>query len=989
MTDMYKSYESSIEKILLPGTPHLIKEAYLSLTQRASQLFFEPLENDFIVLDTETTGLSFRNCELIEIAAARINNGKISDRFQTFVHPTKAIPSEIVQLTGITQEDVEYAPDVQTAVHDLALFVAGDPVLAHNAVFDRTFIEKVPGGHEVSDNWIDTLSLSRIALPRLKTHRLSDMAAAFGCNSVTHRACDDVEALVGMWHLILCALSDMPSGLLSLFADMHPELPWTFRPIFSYLAHEWKQQEEAFSLKQCRKELVSSLDLEQKNDARDKEEPYLPLDVNKIQQAFLQDGLVGSLYKHYESRPDQNKMAQCVSRALNSSTHRSIEAGTGVGKSMAYLLPSVLFAQKNNITVGIATKTNALTDQLISHELPALDHALPQGVKFMSLKGYDHYPCLYKLERAALAQTDIQVEDNEPLSETAAHDVLVALAVTYAFCSQSPEGDLDALGIRWRNVPRSTLTTTATECLKNQCPFYPHECLVHGARRRAAASDIVVTNHSLLLKDVVLDGAILPPIRHWVIDEAHSFESEARQQWALEVSNEATRRSFESLGDRKSGLIHTLLINTSSLDGKMLYQRLLTKCSTAISRASLSCSELFEALHDLQRLTQQNASYAQQNLWINDKVRLTKPWQSFMDVAKLCQERLEEAHKSIQDTSEALTQEAPQLSAQLSKGSRFITELLEALKVISKGEDTSYVYSAQISSRIRDIASERLIAEKVDIGEDLSSSWLPELETAIFCSATIAIANNFEHFNHAIGFDRLAPAQHEDLRLQSNFNYQKNMAVFVTQDMPQPNDQAYIKKLVSTLFDIHVTMGGSVLSLFTNRNDMEQVYESLAPKLETAGLKLMYQERGASIQRLQERFTRDTSSSLLALRSFWEGIDSPGDTLRCVVIPKLPFSSPTNPLAQERELRDSRAWWHHSLPEAVIAVKQAAGRLIRNELDKGVLILADSRLVTKRYGKTFISSLPNPQAQFISCADISEALSTWLQEKERDETKRK
>ena len=224
--------------LIAPGTPEDVRAAYLSLAGRARGRDFGPLEEDVVVLDTETTGLSFKDCDLIEISAARMSGREVVERFETFVHPCGPIPEEITRLTGITNRDVMDAPSAREAVAALAEFVGGSPVLAHNATFDRTFIEAVPGGAGVSDTWIDTLSLSRIALPRLTTHRLADMAAAFGCASVTHRAGDDVDALCGLWRILLLALSDLPSGLLALLADMHGEVSWPLRPVFTHLASE-------------------------------------------------------------------------------------------------------------------------------------------------------------------------------------------------------------------------------------------------------------------------------------------------------------------------------------------------------------------------------------------------------------------------------------------------------------------------------------------------------------------------------------------------------------------------------------------------------------------------------------------------------------------------------------------------------------------------------------------------------------------------------
>ena len=971
------SYPITLESILMPGTPESVRAGYASLAARAEHEDFGLLEEDIVILDTETTGLSFKNCELIQIAAARISGREVVERYETFVHPGRPIPAEITRLTGIKDLDVINAPSPREAVAGLADFVGGMPVLAHNASFDRTFIEAVPGGHEVTDTWIDTLALSRIALPRLTTHRLADMAQAFGVAPVTHNAGDDVDALIGMWRVILCALADLPRGLLGHLAGMQPDVEWSYRPVLAHLAAE--QGGDPFSLKAVRKALAGESPFRPREDAAELRGALTAPDQATIDAAFAPGGTVARMYNAYEGRPEQRLMAREVAEALRTSTHRAIEAGTGVGKSVAYLLPEVLFAQANNVTVGVATKTNALTDQLVTHELPALSRALPGGLTFSSLKGYDHYPCLRRLERSAVNELPLSLAEEDGRSDAAiAQDMLTAIAVTYAFACQSVEGDLDALGIRWRSVPRSMLTTTSSECLRNRCPFFPNECMLHGARRRAAAADVVVTNHSLLLRNVAAEGKILPPIRHWVVDEAHAFEAEARRQWAVEVSGIEARQGFEVLGGTRSGALHTVMVQSARLEGATLVQRLLTKCAAAAARAQVSTGDLFATLHDLGRVAGPSGGYDAQTMWIDAEVRDTPEWAALTEAAHAAVERLDELAKDVKETAEALSEAgAPQLGADVLEAGRFAAELRDGIQLIAAGEDETYVYSAQLSRRKRDIGSEKLLAEKVDIGADLGRVWLPEMKSVIFSSATIAVGESFEHFDHAVGLDQLPPEKHRALRLDSSFDFDGHMGVVVCRDLPQPNDPRYLAALEDLLFDVHVAMGGSVLTLFTNRREMERVYDGLRPRLAAAGLDVACQERGSSPRRLRQRFLEEQNLSLLALKSFWEGFDAAGDTLRCVVIPKLPFASPRDPLVRERELREDRSWWRHSLPEAVISVKQAAGRLIRTSTDAGVLVLADSRLVSKRYGRQFVGSLPSKSVATLEAANVRRYIEMW------------
>lgn len=967
----------SLEDLIMPGTPEFVAAGYRLLPERAKSETFGLLEEDVVVLDTETTGLSFKDCELIEISAARLQGREIVERFETYVDPGCPIPPEIVKLTGITQLDVAGAPTPAEAVAQLADFVGGAPVIAHNATFDRTFIEAVPGGSEVTDTWIDSLSLSRIALPRLKSHRLADMASAFGCASVTHNASDDVDALCGMWRVMLCALRDLPAGLLGHLASMHEEVDWPFRPVLRYLSLETAGAR--FDLKAVRANLVARETGHVREDASEIDHALTAPSADEVAHELGRDGVAARMYKKHERRPEQVAMAREVADALATSTHRSIEAGTGVGKSLAYLLPEVLFAQRNNVTVGVATKTNALTDQLISHELPALAQALPGGLEFHSLKGYDHYPCLHRLDRAAAEELPCAQAVRDGRSENAVGcDMLTAIAVCYAFACQSPDGDLDALGIRWRYVPRSLITTTPSECLRSRCPYYPHECLLHGARRRAACGDVVVTNHSLLLRDVEAEGGILPPIRHWVVDEAHAFEAEARRQWAREVSGEEARCAFELLGGVKTGVIRTVMAQATRLDNSTLVCGLLTKAAATAARAQVASAELFEAVHGLVPLARGGeGGYDLLTLWIDGQVRQSAEWGRVHEAAERAADVMAEAAKQLKEAGDALKESDARLAADLGESTRFLARLCEDVRLICLEPDDAYVYSAQLSRSKRRLDMEKLCAEKLDVGADLAQKWLPEMESVVFTSATIAVGEDFTHFDAGVGLDRVGAGTHRDLKLASSFDFDRNMSVVVARDMPAPNERGYLDALIELLFDVHVSMGGSVLTLFTNRRDMERVYEELAPRLAREGLELAQQGRGSSPRRLREQFVSDESLSLLALKSFWEGFDAAGNTLRCVVIPKLPFSSPNEPLVRERELRDQRAWWKHSLPEAVISVKQAAGRLIRTSTDTGVLVLADSRLVTKRYGKQFLSSLPSRSIQQMERAGVGRFIKLW------------
>ena len=957
----------SFADAVLPGTPRSVLEQYQTLADRALTQEFGLIEDDVIVLDTETTGLDFKNSEVIEIAAARLRGREIVDTFQTFCKPKCGIiPENITQLTSITSGDVVDAPSAVEAVRELRDFVDGSPIIAHNATFDRHFIEKVRGGVFVSPTWIDSLALSRIALPRLKSHKLEDMANLFGCPSVSHRAMADVEALCGVWRILLVGLSDLPSPLISLLAQMHPDNEWSYRQIFTQLslAHPGAGR---FHLDAHRNRMIAQENLPHHMDADELLRLEMPT-REQIDTEFSSQGLMGSMYENYERREAQVAMAQEVRDALATSTHRIIEAGTGVGKSMAYLLPFAYAAKMNNITLGVATKTNSLTDQLMYSDLPKIAQAIPGGLSYTALKGYTHYPCLRKLEHMA--------RSNRVFDPRQGEDTLTAIAVMYAYATQSVDGDLDSLGIRWKSVGRENFTCSSKECTKAQCPFFNGQaCFVHGARRRADSADIVVTNHSLLFADVAVDNAILPPIRNWVVDEAHSAENEARRQWAIKLDGGEMQVLFEALGGARSGALGRLSVECARSDAAALHLGLIGKAASAAPEASIALSTVFSAIRECIAAQPNNPHYSNVVVWVDQNLRASESFAPVTQALLLALDRTETLASRLSDIAAALTPQEPEKVIELNEIYGRVLQLQKNLKILSDGSDTSHVFAISANMR-EDAGGEAMTAELYDIGCAFADKWLPNMHSVIFTSATMSVSDSFDHMKKSVGLDLIDPSATKTAQMTSDYDYDSHMSILVPTNLAAPTSPAYLSQLEELLYQVHVAMDGSTLTLFTNRREMEEMYRRLRPRLLEKNLSLSCQQTGVAPKRLRDDFIKDEKRSLFALKAFWEGFDAPGNTLRCVVIPKLPFGNPNEPLARERDVRDKAAWAHYSLPDAVISLKQAAGRLIRTSTDTGVLVLADNRLVSKGYGKKFLNSMPTQHTE-ISVDHIGMYLEAW------------
>jgi ATP-dependent DNA helicase DinG len=949
---------------LIPGTDRDIVARYETLAERAKDAVFGLFEEEYVVLDTETTGFVCGRDQLIEIAAAIMQGPKICARFSTFVDPGCAIPPFISELTGITDEDVRGAPSAAEALEELDAFVGTRKIIAHNASFDRGFVDySAPEGSRLGDEerWIDSVELARIALPRLREHKLQTLSEAFCAPASTHRAIDDVEALCSIWRILLVGISDLPSGLPALLSRLFPQTLWPLREVLAQVAGSG---ESGFSLAKARAARESSQLPRQKTDAEELEGGILtlrPLEKEELEQAFSRDGLLAAMYGRYEPRIEQLHMALELSEALNSQTHRAIEAGTGVGKSMAYLLPLTLFAQRNQVCCGVATKTNALLDQLMYHELPRLDAALPEGVAYVALKGYDHYPCLRKLMN--LTREDRRFEGT---------GAVAMVAMLLSFVCQSARGDLDPLALYWKELARYELCASADDCLRYKCRYYRH-CLLHGARRAAKQADIVLTNHALLFCDMDTDGGILPPIRQWVIDEAHGMEAEARQQLSYALEPRIFRQTMAGLLN-PGGTLGAMLRVATPLDGASLLLGKIAEAQDEARAADAIAESFFSQVKDLCELAEQS-SYNQVELWISTRVRESALWGALASIGSSLASRVEKLWQFCRDVL-SCSMPFEELVEQQSDLAGLIGELkaaLDALILILDGENEGYVYYAELDRRAES-AYDRLVAARIDIGEVLLEQFYPEMMSVLFTSATLAAGEDFGYFARGSGLDRLEPDCWKAVRFDSSYDFENNMAVYLPTDMPEPNAAGYRDALERLIFEVHTALGGGTLTLFTNRRDMEDMYERLKGPLAAQRVTLRCQTRGFSAKRLRDEFLENESLSLFALRSFWEGFDAPGDTLRCVIIPKLPFGKPNDPLMLERDLRERNVWKNYALPEAVIDLKQAAGRLIRSSTDRGALILADARLLTKWYGRTFLSALPSQQRHALDTTAIAEAL---------------
>ena len=963
----YHAPHQPLDSLLPIDTAPEIRKLYEEIPELVKTLSFG-IEDEVVLLDLETTGLHESTDRITEIALMKMRGPEIVERWSTLINPGQSIPSYIENITGISDEMVADAPTFDEIADEVRQFIGSCDLIAHNAHFDRGFLKRA-FGTPLKNRWMDTIYLAQIGLPRLLRYSQPTLASWLnpeaGANA--HRAVADVEVLSCVWRASLCGMYGLDYLTLQAIADL-PCMGCGAEHIWmkQVLGARSDESDKAFSLRALRHRWVKSDQADPLNDADhirmnfSYEGDVMDV-VNPSPDSVSPSEKMGvpRMYEDFELRPAQTEMANAIYWAFLQSHFLAIEAGTGVGKSLAYLLPAALVALENQVPIGIATRSNNLTDQLLTREIPRLNELFGGKLRYTAVKGYDNYVCLRKI--------DALLHNNENARN---------LGHILAWISQSAWGDIGRISMASRND--KTYIATQQECTNKKCRFYPNLCYLHGTRKRAQSSHLVVTNHSLLFRDAMSPKRILPPIRYWIVDEAHGIEKEARDQLSFIFDFYRTSQLLKNFTNRHGGLsqrLDGLLRKSAGNEGE--------KSSIAQTLVSLAgfleqAQTIFESLRaDADAVISQfNQQSSGRELWISQEIRMSTQWAALAATGRSLYGKLEKAVGKGRTLSNEMSLiediKDDDLAIEASGYFYDIASIITALGVVIDEPEDNLVYSIE---KMGNRGVTRLVAAPLEVGPIIENEIYGSVRSLVYTSATMTVADKFKYFAQSVGLDLVEPSRVEEKQLKSSYRLHEQMRIFVVSDLPDPREARYQSHLAQFSEELHLALGGGVLSLYTNRRDMESVYESMNRNLSHNDLKVLLQREGASNMALAKEFIENKDVSLMALRSFWEGFDAKGDTLKCVFIPKLPFAMPGTPLALERNLREgAKAWNRYDLPEAIIDLRQAIGRLIRSSQDSGFVVLGDSRLINKAYGKRVLKSLP-VDAEILTSAEIIQILS--------------
>jgi ATP-dependent DNA helicase DinG len=641
-----------------------------------------------------------------------------------------------------------------------------------------------------------------------------------------------------------------------------------------------------------------------------------------MQSIFGPEGLIAKTHPEYEHRPGQIEMAEAVLRAFEEKRHLIVEAGTGTGKTLAYLVPAIAAACGSGARIVISTGTKNLQEQLMDKDIPFLQETLPAKFRAAVMKGRNNYACLHRIKRA----------EDMPFLE--GFEQIDQFDEVFRWVTQTETGDRTELSNLPENLPFwRHIDARSDTCLGQKCPDFD-PCFITRMRQRATDADVIVVNHHLFFADLALRngayGAVLPDYAAVILDEAHQIEDVASEYFGTGVSNyqidDLLRDvSYLKVEDRES-------------------QKELTRVSARIQRfADLFWISFHEGRGLEGRFTLTRRQVAQVDNLRSDGDEEEEP--------QADNSRYNDAYVALDnvlhrlETTLAILKDVEADADNLLRRAR---QLRFDLNFIVKADDKQFVY--WVERRGRGVF---LRASPIDVSGFLQDRLFDKVPTVVLTSATLSSAGNFRFIRDRLGLD-----EGEEMIAESIFDFENQAILYLPAKMPDPRSPQWGAAAAEEAIKIVNATQGRAFVLCTSFAGMNEMFERVASQIDFPCLV----QGSASKSELLKKFRATPNAVLFATSSFWQGVDVRGEQLSCVIIDKLPFAVPSDPIvaARQRHIEEygGSSFYEYSVPQAIISLKQGLGRLIRSTTDRGVLAVLDPRLRTKMYGQTFLKSLP-------------------------------
>ncbi len=929
-----------------------------------------PRDDHWVAIDLETTGLSQEDDEIIEIGAVRFHGDEVVDTFHSFVNPNRRLSDFTRRYTGITQADVNRAPTFPTVAPGLASFIGATPLVGHNVGFDLGFLKS--RGMELDNERCDTWDLAYVLMPGLRDYSLRGLSGRFGVAHLRpHRAVEDAMATRGVFLALLNMWSQADPAMVARVRRIAAQSPWVLSYLLDRMDSRIAPSNGPGAGMTGFDAAALSRRLQRGKTLRPSEHVDL-IDVDGVVSLLEGGGPLSRIISGFEEREEQISMARAVAEAINRGSRLIVEAGTGVGKSMAYLLPSLLHASQNSRRVVISTNTINLQEQLLTKDLPGLADAL-EGVgeigrgdaRFCQLKGRANYLCLRRWH---------QMTNSGAL--TAAEARLASKALVWLDTTDTGDRSELNLGHPGASAPWDRLSAQgAVECPRNTGP-----CFLRAARDRAAASHVIVVNHALLLSDLVAGGGVIPEHDVLIVDEAHHLEEEATRHLGFALSQSRLDEHLRSLSDDRSAVMDAVAAFRGSTAGegrRATVERVCAEIASRVPVARQHASTTYSLLAALIARQPKQAGGQTWELRITSATRAQPHWSDVeigwqnLDISLIDMDKsLEQLALSLEGLEDAGLINYERLTAEVARLQQESVELRQTLTEFVAHPRPEAVYWITQRGFRGDLT---IHAAPLQVGETLEEQLFSKRDCVVMTSATLGTQGSFDHIVQRTGF-----SDAEELMLGSPFDYPRAAMLCVPDDMPEPSSWAYQAAVEQAITDAVTAVGGRTMALFTSHASIQTTAKAVRGDLLARGINVLAQGIDGRPAQLLRRFVEEPSSLLLGTSSFWEGVDLAGESLKVLIVLRLPFSVPTDPLFAARSELYADPFNEYAVPQAVLRLRQGFGRLIRTRTDRGVAVILDRRITSRRYGREFLASLPDVELRRDSLHGLSANIREWM-----------
>ncbi|WP_147804762.1 ATP-dependent DNA helicase DinG [Alkalicoccus halolimnae] len=915
----------------------------------------------FIVLDLETTGVSYKDGDrIIELAYAVLENNQIVKTYSSFVQTERKIPLFVQQLTSIDPEDVRDAPLFADIVPALLEDMNDAYFVAHNADFDLNFLNETleEAGYETfSGPVVDTVELSRLAFPTENSFRLSELADKLQLtHNNPHRAESDALAAAELLKEIFSVMENLPPAALKQLLGLQRLFKSDVRELLEYFYENSSDAPDKY-------ETYRDISLKLPNKTSEKGED-ISINFSELLEGFKDVDKMKQILPDYVRRPGQEEMMNFVNETFEKNSIGLIEAGTGTGKTLAYLVPAAYYAGSEGKRVVISTETIQLQEQLLKQELPLAESLLPFPVRKALLKGRSHYICLQKTEQ--------MLADNFQ----DAYERSISKAQLVVWLTQTETGDLEELNLADPSDRfHREIASDGVSCASPDCPWFSR-CFYQRAKKTARHADIVITNHALLLTDIVHDNQVLPGYETVIIDEAHHLEEAATRQFgtSLDYASMAQMMNEFTTKDQDNMLENWL---SDQIPEKW------NVCKQQLHECREEWNDLFLTLYDYANKRGGRGETGD----ISKTIVHDKEWEKVLDTADRFHYKFRDtAHvmAEIQFDAESKWEQEGHYKRERAALDRYIEEISKLHQqfrdlILEQKENHVYWLERSLKGPKQSIT---LSGSPTDVSELLADRFFQKKKRAVLTSATLTVNQSFKYMIRQLGLEDF---EVYTKLVASPFNWSEQVAFMVPDDIPhiqEDGEDAYIDAITYAIYEIAQISDGKMLVLFTSYDMLKKTYHFLQTMLDEEYMLIGQGVQSKSRTKLVKMFQQFERTILFGTSSFWEGVDIPGDDLSVIVMARLPFSPPNDPIFKAKSEQVKAAggspFMSLALPQAVLRFKQGFGRLIRRETDRGVVVVLDRRIETAKYGKHFIRSLPDIPLRSGSMYDLGIQIDEWL-----------